>query len=404
MRVLQVAPRYAPAWAYGGGVRMSFELGKELVERGHRVTAFASDQLDERHRFEVLEERIDGVDIRRFPNRSHALAARFPFVFFRPRGLRAAIAALNGSIDVVHLFESRGPHVRWTAQLLPPQGIPFVWSAYGGLAGGVGIRRLYRGAYDRVYDTRGAVQAAAGLIAQTPHERDVYRGFGAKDDRIRLIPLGVNWDEFAQLPELGGFRSRIGVGDRAKIILFVGRIHPTKGLELLLQAFALARRQVAEAHLVAVGWDHGHLTTVRGLSRSLGVANAVTFCAPIFGADRLAAYVDADVFAITPPVFEETSLAALEAAASGTQCVLTRQCEILGLEASGAGRVVEYDREAIAAALIESLQPGVRERRGRQARAMVATRFTSSAVAREHERFYEEVLARQTQETGRRRA
>jgi glycosyltransferase involved in cell wall biosynthesis len=207
-----------------------------------------------------------------------------------------------------------------------------------------------------------------------------------------MIPLGVNWDEFAQLPEPGGFRSRIGVDQRAKVILFVGRIHPTKGLDLLLHAFALARREVADAHLVAVGWDHGFLATARHLSHSLGVAGAVTFAGPIFGADRLAAYVDADVFAMTPPVFEETSLAALEAAASGTQCVMTRQCEIPGLEASGAGRVVECDRYAIAAALIESLQPGIPECRGRRARAMVATHFTASAVATEHERFYEEVI------------
>ena len=76
-------------------------------------------------------------------------------------------------------------------------------------------------------------------------------------------------------------------------------------------------RRVPEAHLVAVGWDHGHLDTVRRLAQSLDVANAVTFSGPVFGTDRLAAYLDADVFAITPSIFEETSLAALEAGEVG---------------------------------------------------------------------------------------
>jgi glycosyltransferase involved in cell wall biosynthesis len=124
----------------------------------------------------------------------------------------------------------------------------------------------------------------------------------------------------------------------------------------------------------------------------LGIQPLVTFSGPIYGPDRLAMYADADAFAITPNIFEETTLSSLEAAACGTQCVLTRQCEIPGLEEAGAGRTVECREEAIAAALVEALQPGIPEARGARARSMVEARFTVKAIAKQHERVFEEVV------------
>jgi glycosyltransferase involved in cell wall biosynthesis len=310
--------------------------------------------------------------------------------------LQASLANLKKTVDIAHIFESRGNHVRWAADGLTKQGIPFVWSAYGGLASGVGIRRLYRRAYDIVFRTSSIVQSAAGLVAQTHHERNVYTRFGGRSDQIRIIPLAVPWQEFIHLPFRNLFRQQIGLDSAAKLILFVGRIHPTKGLDMLLRAFA-SLRQKEKAYLAIVGWDHGHLSTIQRLRQRLGLTDAVTFSKPIFGPERLAAYVDADVFAMTPPVYEETSLAALEAAACGTQCVLTRQCEIPGLEEAGGGRIVEYDQAAIEQALLESLRPGVRERRGQRARSLVAERFTMGVIARDHERFYEEILTRRSE-------
>src|SRR5689334_3402925 len=110
MRILQVVPRYAPAWAFGGGVRMTYELGRTWVRHGHHVTAFTSDQQDGRRQFETLTADVDGIQVRRFRNPLPALAARYPFLFFRPHGLRAELSDLRGAFDVVHVAESRGPH------------------------------------------------------------------------------------------------------------------------------------------------------------------------------------------------------------------------------------------------------------------------------------------------------
>ena len=392
MRVLQVTPRYAPAWAFGGGVRISFDLGRELVALGHQVSAYTSNQLDWNRVADTGQECLEGIRVRRFPNQLQRLAGAYPFAFFRPPGLRRVLRQLDGTFDLVHVSEARGPHVHWAMKAVPRQGIPVVWSPYGGLADGEGSRWLYRRLHDRLFDTRESVKAAAGLIATSSHEKDTLVRFGAKPDRVRVIPLGVQWSDFATLPERGAFRRAIGLDDRARLVLFVGRIHAVKNIDTLVRAFARARLRVADARLAIVGNDFGHLDHLKTAVRELGIQSLVTFSGPIYGPDRLAMYTDADVFAITPNIFEETTLSSLEAAACGTQCVVTRQCEIPGLEEAGAGRTVECDEEAIAHALVEALQPGVPEIRGARARAMIEARFTVKATTRQHERFFEEVV------------
>ncbi len=391
MKILQIVPRYAPAWAFGGGVRMTFDLARQWVKHGHQVTVFTSDQIDSRHRSTNLHDIMDGIHIHRFKNPHNFLAARYSFLFLYPMGLARALQSCAEQFDVAHLAEARGRHTHWAARFLPQQNVPFVWSAYGGLADGEGTRRVYRQAHDHLFNTAGMVQKAAGLIAQTDHEAGVYSRFGAHPDQIRVISLGVNWNDFESLPPRGEFRRKIGLSDKNKLILFVGRVHWTKGLQLLIPAFAEVARRMPQARLAIVGWDHGFLNRAKQIAIELHLSDRVFFLEPLFGRERLSAYVDADVFALMPCVYEETSLSALEACACGTCCVITKQCEIPGLDENTAGFIVEYDREQVANALWQSLQQGFSERCGANARRLVQERFTITAIAKEHERFFADI-------------
>ena len=90
--------------------------------------------------------------------------------------------------------------------------------------------------------------------------------------------------------------------------------------------------------------------------------------------------VDADVFAVAATTYEETSLAALEAVACGTPCVLTRQCEIPDLGVGG-GVVTECDPEAFAAGLSAVLADPHRAERARFARERILATHTSARRA-----------------------
>jgi glycosyltransferase involved in cell wall biosynthesis len=289
--------------------------------------------------------------------------------------------------------ESRGIHNLWAAQVCSRLGVPLVWSAYGGLAVGAGIRKAYRAGYDIVF-TRRVVPRVTRFVAQTPHEATVYERHGAHPERIREIPLCVDLNDFQLLPGPGTFRRRIGLTSEAYLVVCVARLSPVKGLDLLIEAFSRIEESPCGPHLALVGWDHGSGSTLKAQARRLGVDSRVHFSGPLYGDERLTAYVDADVFALSPRVYEETSLAALEAAACGRPTVLTAQCEIPGLAAAGGGLLVDRSAEAIAAELGSLLADDVRRREmGALARNHVQKHFSASAVAAQHEAVFRELIA-----------
>jgi glycosyltransferase involved in cell wall biosynthesis len=393
IRILRVIPRYAPAWKYGGSVRFGYDLDTALVERGFGVTVYTSDQIDEHRRSPHRHEHLNGIEIRRFPTPWNYLASQAAWVGMYPLGLGRALSADIGRFDLVHVTEARGPHARWAFAAARANGVPVAWSPLGSLAEGVGIRKPYRRLYDVVHDTPRLVGEADVLIAQSAHEAGVFERLGAPSSRIRIIGLGVDDRWFRQLPARGQFRQALGIDPGDPIVLFIGRLHPTKGLDVLLKACAIVKRAHPQLRIAIIGWDHGALGTVRRVSRSLGLDEAVHLLPPAFEGARIQAYVDADVFAVAATTDEETSLAAMEAVASGTPCVLTRQCEIPGLESAGGGLVTECEPEAFAAGLFEVLADGNRVARARAARRTILATQTAEHRADVYAELFREIVA-----------
>jgi glycosyltransferase involved in cell wall biosynthesis len=391
IRLLRVIPRYAPAWKYGGSVRFSYDLDVALVERGFHVTVYTSDQIDERYRSRDRDECLHGIDIHRFANPWNYLASQAPWLGLYPIGLRSALNRTLANFDLVHVTESRGAHARWTFAAARGTAVPVVWSPLGSLAPGVGIRKPYRRGYDLVHDTSRLVREARVLVAQSSHEAGVFEALGASPSQVRTIGLGVDERWFRRLPARGLFRHAVGIERADPVVLFVGRLHPTKGLDVLLRACAIVRRTYPTLQVVLIGWDHGALRTLMRVSRALGLERAVRVLPPAFEVARVQAYVDADVFAVAATTYEETSLAALEAVASGTPCVLTKQCEIPGLDAGG-GVVTECEPEAFAAGLSTVLADPRRADRARFARERILAAETTGQRAKSYARLFRSIV------------
>lgn len=390
VRVLQIVPRYAPAWKYGGTIRFPYDLNAALTERGFSLTVYTTDQIDEHRRSSSTRETINGIDVHRFRNPSNYVASKASWLGLWPLGLRARLHETLRQFDVVHVIESRGPHARWAFAAARTIGVPVVWSPLGTLAEGVGIRKPYRRVYDRVHSTSRLVREAYALVAQSPHEARVVEQMGASPAGVRLIGLGIDPRWFRELPARGQFREALGIAPSDPMVLFVGRFHPNKGLDVLLKASAILRRSHPQVRLVLIGWDHGALRTIRRLTRSLGLADAVTVLPPAFEIARIQAYLDADVFAVAATTHEETSLAALEAVATGTPCVLTRQCEIPGIEAMGGGLVTACHPEPFAAALRAVLEDPNHATRARFARRTILSMHTIQTRAAEYADLFRE--------------
>ena len=182
---------------------------------------------------------------------------------------------------------------------------------------------------------------------------DIARRFGVPDEKLQVIYSGVDLDAFhPRLREEHGqaFRQKVGVGETAPVILFVGSGYERKGLPTLLHALSLMSR--SDVRLWVVGRDK-HESLMRKLAQTLGVDDRVLFLGaqtdvkPFYGA--------ADVFAL-PTLYDPFPNAALEALACGLPLVTTTTCGAAELITEANGRIVAVaEPVALAAALAQTM-------------------------------------------------
>jgi glycosyltransferase involved in cell wall biosynthesis len=389
MRITYVIPFFAPAWGYGGPPRVAFDTARHLVARGHQVHVLTTDAFDADQRLEPTEDTMDGVFVHRARNLNNRWAWQFKVFLPLRFGLLFREYALKS--DVIHFFDFRSFQNAVGVQALQPSGgPPYLLSAFGELPRATGVKRPIKILYDLVFGFR-MLRGAARVLAQTPEEADEYRRFGCPVAQIRHLPLAVSLDELASAPPPGSFRALLGISPTERVILFLGRIHEYKGIELLIRAFAEIAQSRPDVRLVIAGRDDGFLATARALAAKLVEPARVLFPGPIYGADRFAAYHDADVFAITPTHAEQTSLAALEACAVGTPVLVTEEAPIPGLEAAQAGLMVRAQVHAVSTALANLLDRPDRAEMGCRASALVRDHFSWDTVTGVLESIYAEV-------------
>jgi len=298
-----------------------------------------------------------------------------------------------GGFDVIHMHIMRTFQNAVVHHFAVRFNIPYVLSAHGTLPIIV-QRKLAKRAYDCLFGRR-LITGASRLIAVSPVEVEQYVAWGVAPERITMIPNGLDLGEFSNLPPRGMFRNRLGIPDGTRIVLFLGRLHRRKGLAYLVQAFARLRVQLPDCLLVIAGPDDGELGRLQALAGRLRLRERVWFTGPLYGEDKLAAFVDADVLA-SPAVYEIFGLVPFEALMCGTPVVVTDDCgsgQLIG-EAQ-AGYLVSYgDVEGLAAALLQALmnrEEAIRKVTAGQ--AYIRERLDWDVVVTGLERLYSELLA-----------
>jgi glycosyltransferase involved in cell wall biosynthesis len=373
-----VTPYFAPAWAYGGPPRVMHDYAAGLVARGHSVDVFTTDVLDETTRARPVRQTLDGIRIRRFPNLSNDLA--WHTKKYLPRGLLSALLRSAGRYDALHVTDTR-TFVAASAHVASAlRGVPLVVSAFGSLPRSHGLRGAVKDTYD-VGFVRPMLRRSPLLLAQTPHEAALYEELGGRPESVRLLPLPLPPMEREPVP--GAFRERLGVELGERLLLFLGRVNRLKGVDLLIEA--VEPLLDAGTSLVLVGRDDGQLDELRSRFAGLFADGRVRFAGPLYGVERFDAYADADVFCLTPPHWEETSVASLEAAACGTAVVVTEQADIPGLQGAGGGFVVKNEPEAIRSAVATAL--GDAAAMGARAREHVLAKHGRDVVVEQLERY-----------------
>jgi glycosyltransferase involved in cell wall biosynthesis len=236
------------------------------------------------------------------------------------------------------------------------------------------------------------LQRAACLHALVPSELEDIRRFGITAP-VAVVPNGIDLTPFdhPQTSELA-FDGRPHPGP---VAIFLSRIHPKKGLTLLLRAWSRLGRGADGWLLIVAGPDEdGHRRQLELQAVDLGLGDRVLFCGPLYGPDKLQLLTSAELF-ILPSRSEGFSVAVLEAMAARTPVLITDKCNFDEVQVSGAGEVTECSVEAIASGLNRLLQLSRDQRRemGLRARRLVEAKYTWEQVVVEMESVYQWVIS-----------
>ena len=388
MKILQVTNFFKPSWESGGPARVAYEISKKLVERGHEVTVYTTDGF--KWRIDVEKNKpadVDGIKTYYFRNLSSYLTRKMnlPIPYYLPIVARRTLR----DFDMIHIHEYRTVLAIVVHHYAKKYGIPYVLQPHGSLPriGKEGLKKLY----DWVWGYN-ILKDASKVIALTKTEAEQYRKMGVDEDKIEIIPNGIDLSEYENLPEKGEFRKRYRIKDDEKIILYLGRIHKIKGPDLLARAFAELSRKIEDVKLVIVGPDDGFLSTLKTQIEDLKVEDKILFTGPLYEKDKLKAYVDADVY-VLPSVYETFPVAVLEACACGTPVIVTDGCGIAEIVEGKAGYVVEYDKDQLRDVIIEVLSDeGLRRRFEEEGRSLVRKEFEWDIVVKRIEKIYHQTL------------
>jgi len=273
---------------------------------------------------------------------------RYRALSWNPAAKRYCRARLQ-NFDIVHIFGLYDLLGLAVAKACREQNIPYVIEPIGmflPIVRNVFLKRLYHSLFGRRLFT-----GAKAVIATAEQEVAELRAGGIPSEKIVLRRNGVEIP--GTWPEKGSFRKSLSISPEAKLILFLGRLSSKKSPDLLLQAFATLPERIdnKELQLVLAGPDEsGMKSQLEKMTEKLGIERRVHFSGALFGAQKWAAYRDADVF-VLPSQNENFGNTAAEAVAAGTPVVLTDQCGIAPLLADIAGLVVPHDANKIANAI-----------------------------------------------------
>jgi len=381
MKILQITPAFIPS-EFGGIKIQSYYLSRQLVKRGHEVTVYTSNARDSRTNLDRkgLYD-IDGIKVVYFNN---YLPNKWLPLFFTPSMVRPLRDELQ-KYDIVHqhgirTFQSIAAHY-----YCGKYDMPYVLSPHGSLPQ-IPNWVTFKKIYDYVFGHKVLVEASR-VIALTPAEAEQCRKAGIKESQIVQSTNGIDIDEFEQLPERGAFRRKYCIKEKS-IVLFLGRIHKIKGLDILAAAFAELLRGRQDVRLVIVGQDYGYLTQLKKNLRILNIEDKVTFTGFLSGRAKIQAYVDSDVY-VVPSVYESFSTTALEALACGIPVIVTDRCGIADVIGGQAGLVVPYDKEQLQHALMHMLgNDRIRLQFGEKGKLLVREKFNWEKIAEQMERVY----------------
>ena len=333
------------------------------------------------------EEYPDKTELGATPLRSWPMNRRR---WITDRALRERFQEMVAQASGLHIHGLWEQSTMSAASAARALGRPYIISAHGMLERwALANKGLKKKIYGRMFE-RAHIEGATCLHALTLAEAEDYRRFGSQRP-IAIIPNGV---EVPQSIDRHAFRQSFPVLQGRRYVLFLGRIHFKKGLDLLVDAWSQISARYPDAMLVIAGPDfEGTRQTVEGRIAGLGIANRIVFTGMLTGGMKWSALASATCF-VLPSYSEGLSVSTLEAMGVGVPVIVTEQCNLPEVQNSGAGWQIQSKVAALSLALQECLEKSEVEnlRIGERGRSLVRDRYSWTAVGAQMSDLYRWVL------------
>ena len=392
MRILKAVQSYYPFQDRGGPVVKVRALARSLAHRGHRITVLTADlglanlSTPAIHfqrcswGWRADEDGVEAVYLSTLAN-YRALTVNPDVIRFCGTSLRR--------FDLVHfygLYDLLGPAVSYFCRR---QGIPYViepMGMYRPIDRSFVMKRVWHRSLGGSY-----CRHAAQFVATSELEHQELLEDGVPSEKLVIRYNGIDRTVSASQPARGAFRAKWGIPADEPLLLFLGRLIPRKGADILIDAFAQACPTTCRLVIAGPEGEPGYLALLAKRAHAAGVASRVIFAGALYDDAKAAVMTDSDIF-VLPSRYENFANSAAEAVASGVPVIITDACGIRTLVDGRAGLVITPDRQALTNAIRSLLSDRSLYEKLRAGCPGVAAQLGWDRLTEQMEGYYAQVL------------
>jgi glycosyltransferase involved in cell wall biosynthesis len=390
MRVLQIIPSIS--LVYGGPSQMVGGLSAALANKGVKVTVLTTDSNGDRGQASLdvpLESPVEqnGYEVYYFrcsPFRRYKFSLN----------LLRWLAQHSHEYDLAHIHALFSPVSSMAARVARSHHLPYILRPLGTLdPADLQKKRQLKNLYAALLE-RPNLAGAAAVHFTSDQEAKISDRFGTITQDL-VIPLGVTLPEITQPISI---REKFGIPSDRPLLLFMSRIDPKKGLDLLIPALeTLAKEQDFQFVLAGANpQDPEFEAKIHDQIQQSGLRDRTILTGFVSGSEKTALLQAADLF-VLPSYYENFGIAVAESMAAATPVVISDQVHIWqDVQQAQAGWVTSCEVEALANTLRIALSDrSEQQRRGKCAQQYAEQYYSWGAIADQMIQAYTQILNRQ---------
>jgi glycosyltransferase involved in cell wall biosynthesis len=393
MHILKVVQFYFPFQDRGGPVVKVRALAQALAERGHQITVLTADL--GLTQMKNISMQFDKCEYGFCAEENNVKAVYLPTVtHYRALTVNPAVVSFSQhelcKFDLVHfygLYDLLGPAVSYFCRGIAKPYVIEPMGMHRPIDRGLALKRVWHRSVGHAF-----LKNAAQIVATSELEvEDLIQG-GVPKEKIVLRYNGIDAKDFAAAPQQRGhFRAAHKISADETILLFLGRLIPRKGADILIDAFAKACPTSGRLVIAGPEGEAGYVDLLRQRARTAGVESRVIFIGPLYDDQKFQVLADSDLFML-PSRYENFANSAAEAIAAGMPVIISDRCGISSLVEGRAGLVIPVETAALTKAIETLLTDRVLYQKFQQGCRAVAAELGWDRLSAQQESYYAQAM------------